>query len=295
MQTQICGVVGPFGRLTARSSCERRALRAHVHEELSVIFHCGGATLAMQVGNESVQLHSGQALVIKPWQLHAPVGSGKGYRSILNLLIKSSWFDEAVRPLGAASVGVYVGTGAIDMRPSTQHLASDIVERALGSCANCSSILVRDVVSVLADLFYAGGSAEACAYWPSVERRSGDARTRRALEYILAHPTEAFCAKRTATAAGMSRAQLFRSFKAALGCPPRYVADAMRVGYSVRALGQPDLQIADIADELGFSAPGHFVKFFTEHLGVPPGRFRRNLQNSLIPLGVGKSPLKEGG
>jgi AraC-like DNA-binding protein len=62
-----------------------------------------------------------------------------------------------------------------------------------------------------------------------------------------------------------------------MGCPPRYFADAARVRYAIAALGDPTVQIADIADSLGFSAPGHFTTFFSQHMGVAPGVYRRHL------------------
>jgi AraC family transcriptional regulator len=33
--------------------------------------------------------------------------------------------------------------------------------------------------------------------------------------------------------------------------------------------------LADISDELGFASQSHFSRFFSEHLGLPPGEFRR--------------------
>ena len=99
---------------------------------------------------------------------------------------------------------------------------------------------------------------------------------------MMLRPTQPFNATMLARNVGLSRSHLFRSFKTELGCPPRYIADAARMEFSIGALREPQLQIGEIADSLGFSTPGHFVHFFSEHMGIAPGGYRRSLTHLIL-------------
>ena len=46
---------------------------------------------------------------------------------------------------------------------------------------------------------------------------------------------------------------------------------AERIAFLQNAAGADD----DVAHELGFSAPGHFSRFFRQHLGITPSDYRR--------------------
>ena len=44
---------------------------------------------------------------------------------------------------------------------------------------------------------------------------------------------------------------------------------------AVRRLVQQEEPLTSVALDLGFSTPGNFSRFFREHMGVTPSRFRR--------------------
>jgi len=46
---------------------------------------------------------------------------------------------------------------------------------------------------------------------------------------------------------------------------------------AVQRLTQSSEAVAEISDNLGFSAPGHFSRFFREHLGITPTDYRRKV------------------
>jgi AraC-like DNA-binding protein len=53
------------------------------------------------------------------------------------------------------------------------------------------------------------------------------------------------------------------------------VLSRVRMHEARRLLGQPDVQIADISDLLGFSSPTAFSRFFSDQLGTSPSRYRQ--------------------
>ncbi len=49
----------------------------------------------------------------------------------------------------------------------------------------------------------------------------------------------------------------------------------LRFEAAVQRLTQTQAPVGDVAHGLGFSAPGHFSRFFRQHLGITPSDYRR--------------------
>ena len=49
--------------------------------------------------------------------------------------------------------------------------------------------------------------------------------------------------------------------------------------------------VADISHDLGFSAPGHFARFFRQHLGITPSDYRRTVNLFEPPPSAQTNPL----
>jgi AraC-like DNA-binding protein len=52
---------------------------------------------------------------------------------------------------------------------------------------------------------------------------------------------------------------------------------------ATRMLAEPDATVTDVAYRLGFSAPSHFARFFSQHIGLPPSDFRRGILSQPSP------------
>lgn len=76
-----------------------------------------------------------------------------------------------------------------------------------------------------------------------------------------------------ARAAGMSRYQLIRAFRAATGLTPHAWQLNQRVNLG-RELLRGGKSIAQVAHSLGFADQAHFQRVFKAHAGVTPGCFR---------------------
>jgi AraC-like DNA-binding protein len=44
-------------------------------------------------------------------------------------------------------------------------------------------------------------------------------------------------------------------------------------------LATPHVSVAQVSDQLEFSAPSHFARFFAQHMGLAPSEFKRGLMN----------------
>ena len=69
----------------------------------------------------------------------------------------------------------------------------------------------------------------------------------------------------------------FEQFKTCVGASPQQYLDWERMALATRRLANLQVSVADVAFELGFSAPSHFARFFSQHIGLPPSDFRKGM------------------
>lgn len=91
------------------------------------------------------------------------------------------------------------------------------------------------------------------------------------LDALQAQPLASL--QQLAQAAGLSRYQLIRAFRAATGMTPH----AYQLNASInraRSGLQSGTALAQLAHELGFADQSHFQRVFKAHAGITPGRYR---------------------
>ena len=137
-----------------------------------------------------------------------------------------------------------------------------------------SSALLRHLVSaVLLDLARRGhiGQAPASAPDPELQRvrqfRRDVERSFRVTRRVLDFAQRLGCTAKT----------LDRSCRRALGASAKSFVDARVVLEAKRMLAHTTLTVAAVGEDLGFSEPTNFVKFFRLREGVLPGVFRQRL------------------
>jgi transcriptional regulator GlxA family with amidase domain len=102
-----------------------------------------------------------------------------------------------------------------------------------------------------------------------------DRRLRAAIAYMREHAHEPITAEEVASRVGLSRGHFFALFRDQLNTTPQVFWSAVRVEEAVRLLVHQEQPLTSVALDLGFSTPGNFSRFFREHMGVSPSRFRR--------------------
>lgn len=75
-------------------------------------------------------------------------------------------------------------------------------------------------------------------------------------------------------ALGMSRSQVFRKVKALTGASPSLLIRSIRLHKAKELLRDPELSIAEVAYEVGFSTPAYFSTTFLEAFGKTPSEWR---------------------
>ena len=120
--------------------------------------------------------------------------------------------------------------------------------------------------------------------WRTVSRRLADVdrnrdrfdwRIRRAVNLIRVQPQVAHDADSLAKEAGLSRAHFYRLFERSTRMTPHVYLNLLRMELAVKSVVHSDESLSAVSDNLGFSAPGHFTRFFRDHAGVNPSEFRQ--------------------
>lgn len=101
-----------------------------------------------------------------------------------------------------------------------------------------------------------------------------DKRLQRVLDRIHADCLENHSLCELAAASGLSRAHFFHLFKQDLNITPAVYINSLRVELAIEKLSEADSSIIDVSYDVGFSAPGHFTRFFRQHLGITPSDYR---------------------
>jgi AraC-like DNA-binding protein len=135
-----------------------------------------------------------------------------------------------------------------------------------------SSILT--LISLLSHHFHLqadnrGGSPEPPALQPSVLNLAHEAAY-----WIEKRAEENMKIGELAQQLNVDRSHLTSCFKKAYGLSPRHYLTQVRIRRAKELLTDTDWSMEKIAEELHFSSPSHFVKFFLHAVGVTPFKFR---------------------
>ncbi len=269
MKEKISTVMGRFGRLSAGAF--RRPVNSHTYKEPSVLFHLGGAEFVVNVDERPIQFMAGDMLLLDPWTPHSRTPISDQPSTLVTLLIEPSLLDANAAADSAFAFRFSQTTATIDfeIRRQLDELVTLMFDRPV---ARLETIQLKiehliDTVRVR----YAGDGRSGS------ERTSVDFRVRRAFERLRSSAIQGIKIESLAAGSGMSRSHFFRQFKRCIGVSPQHVIDEERVAYALRALGASDIMLSTLSEQLGFSAPAHFTRFFVQHLGCTPSQFRRNL------------------
>ena len=275
-------VQGVFGRVAIYSTL--RALVEHAHLEFNFIFHAGGAGAEFTVGSQRYALTPESAIVVNPWLPHSKLAnSGESVTDVLTVLPNSQWLAQS---LGMADMpliklfdrpDISVGAG---LKRRVERLAAAM--RAGAALVDYPfEPLVQDLVRELAENYADSAMREGFQRGS----RPMDARVMKSLGLIRAKARENPNLEAIASEVGLSRSRFFEQFKACVGVPPQQYLDWARMAVATELLACGKQSLAEISDELGFAAPSHFARFFTQHLGVPPSDYRRGvIVEDLPPL-----------
>lgn len=140
------------------------------------------------------------------------------------------------------------------------HLAALLVNRHVGTSEAVKSLNIMMIDRAL------GG--EMPQPQSEVDFHVEDHLVRRAIHLIRQHMTLPHTTSELAARLGVSRRQLERRFKAALGESPARVSRRIRLRHGQALLARHDRSMAEIAEETGFCDTSHFIRSYRNEFGV---------------------------
>jgi len=264
---------GNYGRVTLNLMA--RALVEHAHSEYNCIFKIGGDSASFRIDGKTMVLDDNNVLLINPWQPHAKLENKNGPLLALTLLLDSVWI--------ASLLGLSMPLRARLFPQSTVLLTPAVREQANRLALSMSAgvdiedsereLLLRDLVTTLASTY---SDLEESQRSFRAERPM-DSRIVRAVRIIRMSAAQNPNLDDIASRVGLSRSRFFEQFKNCVGASPQQYLDWERMALATRMLSYPRTSVAEVSDKLGFSAPSHFARFFSQHIGLPPSDFKRGL------------------
>ncbi|QCT02040.1 transcriptional regulator [Paenibacillus algicola] len=97
----------------------------------------------------------------------------------------------------------------------------------------------------------------------------------RALQYMNIHFKDIESLDQISSMAGISKYHFLRQFRKYIHCTPLEYLNRVRIEKSAELLRKSDMNIEEIAKEVGYSNGNYYSKVFRQWVGTTPGKFRK--------------------
>lgn len=247
------------------------AVRPHTHADLiqfDIIAGCGGEVV---VDEQRVAVRGTTLLVAYPGQTHGYTlvpGEPPSEVWLVKLRLPRAWRGVGARPFPSVLTGLSPQVTLLESLVGfTTYWAKTTVTAAGLTCL-----------------------AQALASWPThaadlpdvrhepipAEGESPLSRVRRVAHTVAQRTGEQPCLDKLADAANLSPRHFARLFRDEFGCTAHDYVAAHRMDAARRLLLTPGVSVAQAADQLGFTTPAAFSRWFSRLAGQSPRRFRED-------------------
>jgi AraC-like DNA-binding protein len=262
---------GAFGRAVVLEL--RDDLVAHAHAETQLALWLGGARTEAHVGSQLVPYGENLALGTNAYESHdARLLDRSGPAIFLVLYISKPWLDER---RAASGQSFFFASPAVPIDAAVRQSCWNVLDRIVSPLQHPGGDIDGEVERLLlAAIDSSQTPVKGHGLTPTAPVL--DHRLRAAITYMREHASEATTtAEDVAARVGLSRGHFFALFRDQLNTTPQVFLSAVRVEEAVQRLVQEEQPLTSVALDLGFSTPGNFSRFFRDHMGVTPSRFRR--------------------
>ena len=266
--TGVIGVYhGTFGRVALFRT--NQPVHEHAHPHVHALLKVEGRDGVYDVSGSPCPITDHRMVLVNPWVPHA------------------NWRDVSDPPI--TILALYLEAGWL-ARDGSGHAVRRPFKRRSGPVGPPVRSLVAKIATMIAagdhttneemevDIFQLSQHVlndNADMDLGPLSMRPVDHRVRKAVNLMRSDPTRPHRIDEVAHSVGLSRSRFFQQFREGMGMSPGVYSDTLRVEYAIEALISTDRPAGDIALDLGFSAPGHFSRFFKEKIGFAPQDYRR--------------------
>lgn len=260
---------GAFGRAVVLDL--RDDLVAHAHAETQFAFWLGGGRVQAHLGTEVVSYSENVALGTNAYESHDARLLDKAQPAVfLVLYISKPWLDER---RAASGRPFFFPSPRVPISPALRQACWRLLDLIISVDATALDRLEHEVEALIITAIDA--TLAPVVEPPRTRAPMLDHRLRAAIAYMREHVADPIAVEDVAGKVGLSRAHYFSLFRDQLHTTPQVFWSAVRVEEAVKRLVLRDEPLTSVALDLGFSSPGNFSRFFREHMGVTPSKFRR--------------------
>lgn len=279
MSTAIRLLHGVFGRVALLKM--NAPLVVHAHHHCHILIKASGADAAFNVNGSRVPLTQHSAVLVNAWEPHAflPAGCAHSHTVILALYIEPTWLsNHCPRYLGHSHSRFFVQP-AVQLSPSQ----SNIINKLISDLWHPNELDSLSLDAILAELCLSFLREVDTPFYMYSQRYSQgksfmDPRIRMAIARLNEEGGLPADISTLASSVQLSRSRFFELFRGCTGLSPVLYINTLKMERAFQALAAHDRSLEQISYELGFSAQGHFSRFFRQHQGVLPSHYRRNLE-----------------
>lgn len=178
--------------------------------------------------------------------------------------------NEVGRRLLAGLPALLVQPASASRAPLIGMLAAEVDKEDIGQEVVLDRLLDLLLINVLRSWLMEPGTGA-----PPWFRAQSDPVVGRALRLLHERPSEPWTVASLASSVGTSRAVLARHFSRLVGEPPMSYLTGWRLTLASELLRDPELSVARIAQQVGYSGPFALSAAFKRERGVSPQEFRR--------------------
>lgn len=267
---------GRFGRVALLDM--DAPLVGHAHHHCHILIKAGGSDSAFIVRGERAPLTDETVVLVNAWEHHAYAHEvPPGERTlVLALYIEPNWLSELQRSLALSGHPRFFPERCVRIKAQTRKIAEEFVlelwwadEVSQGRLEN---LLFNLIISVIDSYSGWRDLANLLKTKPPV---AVDPRVRQAIAIMKSDVMRELDMDSLAEQAGLSRAHFFALFQRDTQVTPLVYANVLRFEAAITMLTQSTESLGEMSQQLGFSAPGHFSRFFRQHLGITPSDYRR--------------------
>jgi AraC-like DNA-binding protein len=274
MSRGITFLQGKFGRVGLVDLSA--PLVTHAHHHCHVLVKVFGADAAFRVRGVRFPLTDERAVLVNAWEPHAYEHCAANSTYILALYIEPAWLGEIHARLSFSGHPRFFPQNGVPVTPRIRRVSDDLAS-AMVSMTDTSFLRAE---SLIFDLMIA--VIEPFSRWKEADalREGGfsvryDPRIRKAIGLLRASIGEDLDCNGLAADCGLSRTHFFELFRRATNLTPAVFANELRMEAAFEGLANTRNPVADLGYRLGFSAPGHFTRFFRHHIGITPSQYRK--------------------
>jgi AraC family transcriptional regulator len=267
---------GRFGRVALLDM--DAPLVHHAHHHCHLLIKAAGPDTFFAVRDEMQPLSADTAVLVNPWEPHAYThnGNSEQHTVILAMYIEPDWLAQIQHPLAGSGHPQFFPQPCVQLSERARKLAEELSLEMWWSDSIASERLEGLLCELMISVIDPDRSWQDLSRQMEIaSRRPSDPRIRKAIVWLRENTRGEPDMNRLAEHCGLSRAHFFALFHRCTGVTPNVYLNVLRMESAIRELAAGKTSLTDISYDLGFSAPGHFTRFFRQHQGITPSEYRR--------------------